>query len=180
LALYQLRLLSAAEQLQIAAHVRQCAACQQELIQFADAPAASPLLALLQQAHNVFEAILLPQPAGGVLRGPTGTSLQRFETPELEIHLSAQPDPEAGQRTLLGRLTPKPGADVVVTGIEVWLFQGKQFWAADVPPSSGSPFAVAVVETGGLFTFEGLEPGTYRLAALVHDKIIKISDVEVM
>lgn len=174
LALYQMRLLSAAEQLTLAAHVRQCAACQEELAQFADVPKAPSLAALLQQAHKIFEAVLLPQPAGGALRGPTGTSLQRFETPELEIHLSVQPGLEAGQRTLLGRLIPKPDANVTLLGVEVALFRGQPAWAArDAAP------ATAVVETGGLFTFEGLEPGTYQLAVPVLDKIIKISDVGV-
>lgn len=166
LALYQMRLLSAAEQLQLAAHVRQCNACQQELAEFAAAPETPPVWAWLQQAYQVVEAARLPQPASGVLRGPTGTPLQRFATPEVEIHLSVQPGLEAGQRMLLGRLTAQPGMEVVVTGLEVWLLQEEQSWAA-------------LVEAGGLFTFEGLEPGTYQLAVPLLDQVIKISEVEV-
>jgi hypothetical protein len=149
LALYQMRLLTAHEQLVIARHVRTCPHCQRELEMLAGETTAPSLLTRLRRSAEAIQAVLAPPlAAASGLRG--GAPIQRFQTEALEIHISVMEGHRRGRRTVMGRLHPRDERHPPVAGTEVWLLRGEQAWAAPV-------------EADGAFTFEDVEPGTYDL-----------------
>ena len=167
LGLYQLRLLPAEEQLLLAQHVRACPHCQRELQALAAEETQPALLQRWRAALDVLPARLVPVAfATGDLRG-VGAPLQRFRAGALDIHISVQPGYKRGQRTLLGQLFPPEGELAALVGQEVWLLQQNEAWAA-------------VIETDGVFIFEGLEPGTYQLGLTWQAQLISIPNVSVL
>lgn len=152
LGLYQLRLLPASEQLIVARHVRECPHCQRELAELARADDAPSLPERVRQAVSVIEARLTPMPhqAARAFRGPSASS-RRFRTDDLELHVSVQPGHGRGRWTVMGRLSPLDSNASLSPGMEIWLMQDGEAWAA-------------AVETGGVFAFEDVSPGTYALS----------------
>jgi hypothetical protein len=150
LGLYQLNLLPAGGRLILAKHVRECPYCERELETLARAGDRPSLLERLRQAVGVVEAALLPAPRLQALplRGAL-PALQRFRATGVDIHISVQPGHSRGTRAVMGRLLPQDETAGPISG-EVWLMRGEEAWAAPV-------------ETGGVFTFEEVQPGTYSL-----------------
>jgi len=153
LGLYQLNLLPAGERLVLSRHVRECPHCARELEELARVGDSPSLLERLRQAVGVIEAVLLPTPRlqAVPLRG-TLPALQRFRAEGVDVHISVQPGHSRGARTVMGRLVSHGGgeASLPAPGLEVWLMRGEEAWAASV-------------EAGGIFTFEGVEPGEYSV-----------------
>ncbi len=166
LALYQMNLLAAKDKLLTAQHVRSCKHCQQELETLAGEGESRSVLERVRQAIDVVEAALtpLPQRVPG-LRG-TASTLQRYESAEVTIHLSVQPGHTRGERTLLGRILYKEGSSRSTNGWEVWLVTSDEGWVTAVHPD-------------GTFTFENVAPGTYTLALEKEEKVIVARDVNV-
>ncbi len=168
LALYQLNLVTPAERLVIAAHVRDCPHCQRELDELTRSNDAPSLFERLRQGVNVLTAApisTLRQPATALRGEPS--PLLRFRAGDLEIHLSQQPGHSFGQRTLLGRLTSLATVTPPEPGTEVWL------WRAD--------FAiVTVIEADGIFTFENIEPGQYNLGLDWQGTVVSVPEVEIV
>ena len=167
LALYQLNLLSAKERIVIARHVRECPHCARELLELARAERQLSFIEKLRQAAQVFEAVPVSVPVvqGVPARGLVPT-LTRFSVGELQLHLGLQPGTHRGVRTLIGRLVHPDPSRLPVPGSEVWLMRGDEAWATPL-------------EYGGVFAFEGVEPGEYDVGLEWEDRLVVIRGVSV-
>ncbi len=166
LGLYQLRLLSAGEQLMVAQHVRECPHCRQELDWLARGANALPLWERVrQQVGEILEATLrpgLPVQAAPVRGGPP--TMQRFGAGEVEIYFTVQPGSQVGGRTLTGRVRLRIGE--LPAEMEIWLWQEEEAWAAPL-------------EAEGLFSFDNVAPGHYTLGLEWEERVVLIPKVEV-
>ena len=173
LALYQLSLLSAREQLVVARHVRECPHCQQDLVALAreadwGLPGDRPsLLERLQRAVDSIEAALLPAPSSLTLglRG-AAPAAQRFHVEGLDILVMIQPGHAKGYRTVRGRLLPEQRADPPEWGPEAWWMESELARAAQI-------------DARGTFCFEEVEPGAYSVGLEWRGQAVLIRGIEV-
>lgn len=167
LALWQADLLAAEEQLQVAAHVRDCPHCQRELADLAavDDDLLDALLERLQGVVRWLEATLVstaPLPVG--LRG-LALPQRRYQADDLTIFVGSRTAPRG--RQLIGRLYPHSTPRPSVEQIEVWLVR------------QGEAVSRQHTDELGHFVFSDLAPGRYDLGVGWQGKAVLLRDVEV-
>jgi hypothetical protein len=161
---WQARLLPAAAELAVAAHVRSCPHCAGEMLELTapDAELRSFLRDLPQVVLRWVEAAfvtLAPQPVG--IRG-VPLPQQRYTVAGMDLFIHAQEVP--GGRELVGRLhLPGP----VAPGIQVWLVQ------------DGLPVQSTSTDDLGHFGFSPVPPGSYDLVLAWSEEGLLVRAVEV-
>lgn len=166
LALYQMNLLSPKEKLLMSRHIRSCKHCQLDLETLASQGEATSILERVRRSIDVIEAALMPlQRRVSGLRG-TAPALLRYKSAEVTIDLSVQPGHTRGERTLVGRVTPKEEGPRKTTAEEVWLVTPEEGW-------------VTSLHSDGTFTFENVIPGTYMLVVNQEGDVIVAKDITV-
>ncbi len=150
LALYQMNLLSSADQLVVAAHIRNCPACTQEMRTelVSEESWARQALNLLQKALRVLEIqpLMPPTVPQQAWRG-TENPPQTFEGPTWKILLEFQPQEAGNSGALVGAIEPQNAA----LGSRIWLIQ------------EGTTLAETEVDQFGSFVFESIAPGRYDM-----------------
>ncbi len=167
LARWQLRLLPADQELQVAAHVRACPHCTRELEELAavDDDLLSLLLERLRGVSRWLEATLVAtaaRPAG--LRGVSAPQ-QRYRAGDLEIFVGSQV--VAQGRRLRGRLRPPADERTKAEGVEVWLVK------------EGQALDSRSTDERGYFSFPAVAPGRYDLGFGWQGQAVLVRGVEV-
>ena len=167
---YHMDLLSPAEKLEVAAHVRPCPHCARELKELTNAEEVEDslthiVLHVLQNVVQTVEATMVPRghpyPVGA--RGTeAGQPAFHFYGADVDVLVGFQPTAvTATTRTLLGAVVQTEA----VSGGHAWLFQ-----EGEKPLSSP-------VDHLGTFTFEGIPSGEYDLALEVGQKALLMRGV---
>jgi anti-sigma factor RsiW len=167
---HKMKLLSPAQQLEIAAHVRDCPHCTRELEELTRAEEREDrlvqvVLQVLQDVAQTVEATMVSrgrrQPVG-VRGAETDSAPLHFHSDEVDVLIGFQPTTLPTEtRTLLGAVVQAE----VVSGCRAWLFQ-----EGEAPVSSP-------VDRLGTFTFVALSPGEYDLALEVGRKALLMRNV---
>lgn len=165
---YHLDLLSASEQLTMAAHVRKCLHCSQELSELAAEEPDSLIMMVwnvFQDAVQVLEGVLMPSPRRGMVgvRGRKRQS-QNYIAEGVNVLLNFQP---VGRRRREGMLIGTIQSSPTAGGGQAWLF-----CEGEVPISTK-------VDSLGTFIFDPIRPGNYDLALGVFDTAILLREVNV-
>lgn len=167
---YELGLLSAAERSHVAAHVRDCLRCADELAVLRDFLPAEPLPEPGSVAARVrrWVATLVP-PAGAAapvpVRGAGDDALRTYGAGDITITLSMDTARQRKHASLIGLvLHAAEGASVAGT--------------ATLSAEGRSPLTTPVDEWGN-FTFDDLVAGAYRLEVTLGEDIITIEAVSV-
>ena len=171
---YHLKLLSAGEQLTMAAHLRTCLHCRDELSllvepEETEEPDSLIMMVwkLFQDAVQVVEGMLMPSPrrrvAGMRARGRKRET-QNYAADGVNVILDFQP---VGRRRREGMLVGTIQSGLIATGGQAWLFEEGQ-----------KPISTEV-DALGTFIFEQISPGHYDLALEVEQKAILLREVNV-
>jgi hypothetical protein len=164
---YQHDLLSPDEKLVLAAHLRQCHACRQELAELE-----KPLLTLqervtqlIQGAFQWVEALRVPDPVQTApARGGQVNAQQIFQTEGLDIVLDIRPsNVPPNVLALLGEIVQVEQ----VTGSRVWLLHMDQ----------GA--RLGEVDNRGTFEFGGITPGIYAVVIETVGKVVALPEVRI-
>jgi len=167
LAQWQLHLLPADEELQLAAHVRACPHCAHELEELVavDDDLRSALLDRLRGVSRWLEATLVtaaPRPVG--LRGVSAPQ-RRYRAGDLDVFVGSQMG--AGGQRLIGRLRPPADQRAGAVGVEVWLVH------------KGRALGSRFTDDLGHFVFPAVAPGQYDLGFDWQGQAVLIRGVEV-
>jgi hypothetical protein len=163
LADFTLNRLPATEQLRVAAHVRGCAPCAQEVASVRGLADETPP-ALLEQLREMLALALVARPMAPAAMPTRGEGWQgRFEVDDWIVTLSAQ----AGN--LIGRVRQRGApADADYSGA-TWLLSAGQSADEDVPHSR--------IDAAGRFQFAGQAAGTYALLAQIGERKVALEGV---
>jgi hypothetical protein len=170
-----------AEQLEVAAHLRTCSACREEVewtrMTFPPA-AAEPTFAAIRR---VVATLISPQAApsiglrGDAEPGSTATSTRLYKTENREITLSTESEGNESYLVSGVILHLQPASQV--SGVEpmalLYLLSGDQ------PRSQPALIAEAPVTSGNDFDLHGIPAGTYRLDLIYGDEVIALQPVSV-
>lgn len=164
---YQLDLLSSAERLKIAAHVRACPHCTRELTELGKEED-SLILSVLQTLKDVvqvIEATLMPPrrlKAVGMRGMEAGRRAFHFHSDDVDVLVGFQPVATGSRAgTLLGTVAQVEA----VSGGYAWLFQ------------EGRKPVSSPVDHLGTFTFGIIAPGEYDLALEVRERALLMRGV---
>lgn len=171
LGLHHLDLLSANEKLIMAAHLRKCVHCSEELSLLVAEDEPDSLLDMVWQwlndAAEVVEGALMPSPrrrAAGMRARGGKRDAQTYIADGMNVILDFQP---VGRRRKEGMLVGTILSDIPETGSQAWLFE-----EGEVPISTE-------VDRLGTFIFDRVKPGSYDLALEVQQKAILLREVHV-
>lgn len=169
---YALRFTAVDESARIAAHLRDCPRCADELRQIGafmddDDPAPAPALRAGERLRRLVAALLPTPGASGAfaLRGDADPATRNYEAAGLTITLDLAAD-RRGAVALTGLLVPEDEGDVVA-GIAVLLID-----------SDGARRDTMADEWGN-FAFETVAPGEYRLEITLGDGIVTIDSLPI-
>lgn len=153
LADYTLGLLAGNEQLRVAAHVRQCPLCQDDVaISRPPAPQPGRLRTLIARA--------LPAAVGAGRRGGRQSEVRRFVSADLLVELTIAPPSEDVWR-ITGQVLR---TDIAQPDLPVTLrTQGRRYQQT--------------TDADGFFVFTGLAAGTYRLSVRAGSVRVQIDDL---
>jgi hypothetical protein len=160
---YQMDLLTPAEKLVVAAHMRNCSLCTSELTQFQASgdPLINRIMDTIQQAVHILVAVRIDNFQTSGVRGESGPQ-RLYRAGGLDILIGFQPDaPGRKTGTLAGSIVQAEE----VTGGNAWLFQDDQ------EPKCSQ------VDTSGSFVFEHMAPSETNLALSVNDQVIILREV---
>ncbi len=171
LGLHHLKLLSASEELVMAAHLRQCAHCAEDLSLLVVEEEPDRLITtvwdLFGQVGQVIEGVFMPAPRrrGATRRKRDGKQeVQNYVADEVHVMLDFQPV-RRGRKE--GMLVGTILSAIPETGGQAWLFE-----EGEVPISTE-------IDRLGTFIFERMKPGNYDLALEVEQKAILLREVQV-
>jgi hypothetical protein len=162
---YQLNLLSPAEKLKVAAHVRACPHCTRELqaLEMPEDELIHRVCRVLHGVRDIIEAALvaspLPSPAG--VRGRAGQRYA-FRGGGLDVLIGFEP---AARPSAPGLLTGAVLQADRIAEAQAWLFQ------------EGDNPRATKVDALGTFTFEKVKPGAYDLALTVGEDALLLREV---
>jgi hypothetical protein len=163
LADFVLNQLPAPEKLRVAAHVRRCAACTEEVASVRDLSDEGPS-SLLTRLREALALAQVARPVQVLERPVRGTGWRgRFEIDDLVITLSS----EAGRLT--GRVRRRDAQpDVDYSGM-VWLLSPEMETVKEAPNGA--------IDERGRFQLTGLATGSYELLLQIDDRNVTIDQV---
>jgi hypothetical protein len=171
-----------AEQLEVAAHLRTCSACRDEVdwtrMTFPPAPAEEPVFAAIRR---VVATLFSPQAAPSIgLRGDADpgsmtTSTRLYKTEDLEITLSIESEGDASYLVSGEILRTQSAAQVPGVESMVLLY----LLSDDLPRAQPALVAEASVTSGNDFDLHDIPAGAYRLDLIYGDEVIALQPVSV-
>lgn len=164
---YQMKLLSSAEELRVAAHVRTCPHCTREMAELGEEEDSltQMILRTLQGAVQIVETSLMLPSRGQPVRTGTAIGEQatfRFHSDDADMIVGFEPSGSGGRRGELRGTIAKPE---IVPGSRAWLFR-----EGDRPISTP-------VDALGTFVFDMITPGEYDLALEAGEKALLMRGV---
>ena len=171
LGLHHLKLLSASEELVMAAHLRKCVHCTEELALLAIEEEPDGLITmvwdLFGQVGQVIEGVFMPAPRrrGAVRRKHSRKQdPQHYIADEIQLMLDFQPG-RRGRRE--GKLVGTILSAIPETGSQAWLF------------ADGEVPIATEIDRLGTFIFDRIKPDSYDLALEIEQKAILLREVQV-
>jgi len=168
---YHLKLLSANEELVMAAHLRKCEHCTEDLLLLVGEDEPDSLIMMVwewfKDAAQVVEGVLMPSPrrrAAGMRARGGKRATRNYAADGVHVILDFQP---VGRRRREGTLVGTIQSGVTGTGNQAWLFE-----EGEVPISTE-------VDALGTFIFDRVRPGNYDLALEMQQKAILLREVDV-
>ena len=168
---YHLDLLSGSEKLLMAAHLRKCVHCSEELSLLVAEDEPDSLIMMVwewfKDAAEVVEGVLMPSPrrrAAGMRARGGKRDAQTYMADGMNVILDFQP---VGRRRKEGMLVGTILSKMTETGSQAWLFE-----EGEVPISTQ-------VDRLGTFIFDRVKPGHYDLALEVEQKAILLREVKI-
>jgi len=177
---YALGELSGSEQLIAAAHIRQCAACTEEVAVTREALAVAPgsetaaAESPLRAALRRVAAVLAPPPALSAARAvrgeeDEGDTLRTYRAEGVEVTVrSERHDTERGHFLVYGTVS-QAGAQPVAPVAALLVARGE----------APTPVVIEAAITGDAFELGPVPPGTYRLDILLADRVFEITPITV-
>jgi hypothetical protein len=164
LAAFALNRLSATEKLRVAAHVRSCRACSEEVAALRDLADETPPT-LLARLRESLALALVARPVAPVAAPVRGSGWRgRFEVKDVIITLSAQP---AGLTGRVRRRDASAGVDY--TG-QAWLLSEEAALDAQLPRSP--------IDERGRFQFAWPAPGSYTLLLQTGERDLALENIQ--
>jgi hypothetical protein len=164
LAAFALNRLSATEKLRVAAHVRSCRACSEEVAALRDLADETPPT-LLARLRESLALALVARPVAPVAAPVRGSGWRgRFEVEDVVITLSAQP---AGLTGRVRRRDASAGVDY--TG-QAWLLSEEAALDAQLPRSP--------IDERGRFQFAWPAPGSYTLLLQTGERDLALENIQ--
>ena len=158
-------LLSAAETLRVAAHVRSCPHCSRELAEIPKEQDSlvTMVLTTIQKAARVIEASLTihPQSRLADVRGADRIEQRSYHADDLDVVIDFQLVEGGQEGAIVGAVVQAEA----VTGGRAWLFQDGE-----------KPTSTPVDELGS-FVFEGVVPGKHDVALEMGDQALLLREV---